>query len=101
MRLLAPALLPASALLQEPWLVGVWLGWNAIVFALFGYDKAQARRGGRRVPEKTLLTCAACAGVFGGFVAMFTFRHKTRKASFFVPMLLIAVAWGAVAYALA
>ncbi len=47
--------------------------------ALFGYDKMQAARGAWRVPERTLCQSATLGGWPGGFVAMQTFRHKTRK----------------------
>jgi uncharacterized membrane protein YsdA (DUF1294 family) len=55
---------------------------NAITFLLFGVDKLQARRGGRRIRERTLLTWLFLSGVAGAWFAMSLFRHKTVKAPF-------------------
>lgn len=48
------------------------------------HDKLQAKQGGRRVPEMTLLNLS----VFGGSVAMYLtmklIRHKTRHPRFMV-----------------
>lgn len=56
--------------------------WNAAVFLLMGYDKHQARRGGRRVSERALLTCGAAFGAAGLWLGMRYFRHKTQHARF-------------------
>lgn len=65
--------------LPAPWLVGGWvLFWSALGFLLMGWDKAQARRGRRRVPERTLLGIALVGGSPGVALAMVTLRHKTR-----------------------
>lgn len=56
--------------------------WNVIVFLLMGYDKLQARRGGWRVSESTLLTCAAVFGAAGLWLGMQFFRHKTQHSRF-------------------
>lgn len=55
---------------------------NAGSAGLFAYDKAQAARGGWRVPERRLCQSALVGGWAGGLVAMQMFRHKTRKKSF-------------------
>ncbi|PYI56578.1 DUF1294 domain-containing protein [Paenibacillus flagellatus] len=55
---------------------------NAVGFFLFGYDKVRAVRGGRRVPEKRLFLVAAIGGAAGAWIAMRSFRHKTKHASF-------------------
>jgi uncharacterized membrane protein YsdA (DUF1294 family) len=56
-----------------------------------GYDKAQARKRGRRVPESTLFLLSAIGGALGGIVGMRIWRHKTKHASFVIgfPVLLI------------
>ena len=66
-------------------------GWNVAVFALYGADKALAVLKRRRVPEKVLLEMTAFGGAPGAAVAMFLFRHKTRKTIFRwgVPALLV------------
>jgi len=57
---------------------------NFINFLLFGYDKFLARRGGWRIPEKSLLGLTLFGGGIGGLAGMLLFRHKTRKNFFWV-----------------
>lgn len=64
------------------------LAMNVVTFLTFGYDKACARRGRRRVPERTLIGLAFATGVIGAWVGMSTFRHKTQKTSFRLSMAL-------------
>lgn len=47
-------------------------------FVFMGLDKAYARRGEYRIPEKTLFWVALLGGAAGGTAGMFFFRHKTR-----------------------
>ena len=68
---------------------------NILVFIFAGYDKYQARKNNRRVPEKTLFLMALTGGSPGLLTAMLLFRHKTSKTSFivkFAVILLIQVA---------
>lgn len=51
---------------------------NVFTFSLMGSDKARAKAGRWRIPERTLLLSAACFGALGGTLGMFYFRHKTR-----------------------
>jgi uncharacterized membrane protein YsdA (DUF1294 family) len=61
----------------------VWLAAASVItFILYGYDKAQAKRNGRRVPEKYLHWLAFLGGFPGGWLGRFVFRHKTRKGIF-------------------
>lgn len=62
---------------------------NVVTFYLYGFDKRQAKRGGRRIPERTLLGLSAIGGSLGALSAMNLFRHKTRKPKFYlgVPLL--------------
>ncbi len=62
---------------------------NLISFAAFGWDKQKARWGGRRIPEKTLLSLAVFGGSVGAWIGMKVFRHKIRKAEFKVGILVI------------
>ena len=56
--------------------------WSALAFLAFGYDKWQARRKGRRVPESFLVLLGALGGWPGGLLGLKVFRHKTSKRSF-------------------
>ncbi|MCR5383951.1 MAG: DUF1294 domain-containing protein [Saccharofermentans sp.] len=57
---------------------------NLVAFLLYGVDKAYAKTGARRIPEKTLLFWAWIGGSIGAFLGMNIFHHKTLKAKFFV-----------------
>lgn len=64
---------------------------NLAAFALYGVDKARARRGAWRIRESTLLGAAACFVALGALLGMQLFRHKTKHRAFAlgVPALLI------------
>lgn len=62
---------------------------NILVFIFAGYDKSQARKNNRRVPEKTLFIMALTGGSPGLLTAMLLFRHKTSKTSFIVKFVVI------------
>ena len=49
-----------------------------IGFASMGLDKAKAKAGAWRIPEKTLLTIAVIGGSTGVWIGMELFRHKTK-----------------------
>lgn len=51
---------------------------NLLAFALMGIDKAKAKRGAWRIPEKTLFLVTALFGGLGGTLGMTFFRHKTK-----------------------
>ena len=57
-----------------PVLLGVM---SVISFTLMGIDKAKARRGSRRIPEKTLFLFTLLGGGIGGTLGMHVFHHKT------------------------
>jgi uncharacterized membrane protein YsdA (DUF1294 family) len=62
-----------------------WLvGGSVATLVLYGLDKRQAQRGGRRTPERLLFVLALAGGVVGAWAGMFLFRHKTRHASFYI-----------------
>lgn len=60
------------------------LAMSAITFFVYVYDKLQAKRGGFRVSEKTLLLLALAFGAPGALLAMYSVRHKTLKPKFTV-----------------
>jgi uncharacterized membrane protein YsdA (DUF1294 family) len=64
---------------------------NAVNFFSMGYDKQQAKKGLRRIPEKRLFTYAAVGGALGGWLGMLNWRHKTKHMSFVLgfPALLV------------
>lgn len=78
-----------------PWL-GAWLfAINLISLVYYGCDKLQARRAGRRVPERVLHLLALAGGSAGAYAGMRAFRHKTLKGGFRV------VFWGIIVLQLA
>ena len=64
---------------------------NAAGFLLMRIDKGKARKNRWRIPEATLMGIAAVGGSVGVLIGMYTFRHKTKHAKFYigVPLLLI------------
>ena len=60
-------------------------------FALFGMDKRKAKRGGWRIPERTLFSAAILGGTPGAMLGMKVFHHKTKHWYFkvFFPVLLV------------
>ena len=64
---------------------------NVITFVIFGVDKYKAIRQEWRIRESTLLGLALIGGSIGGWLAMYTFHHKTKKVKFFVGIPVILV----------
>jgi uncharacterized membrane protein YsdA (DUF1294 family) len=73
--------------------LGIWalVALNVVTFAIFGWDKFCATHGRRRISERALLTLMAVGGSPGGWAAMLVFHHKTQKASFRWPAIVIVV----------
>jgi uncharacterized membrane protein YsdA (DUF1294 family) len=65
---------------------------NVVVLLLCALDKVCARRNAWRVPEATLLLCAALGGAGSLLAGMILFRHKTKHKRFVigVPLILIS-----------
>ena len=60
-----------------------WLAaWSVVTFVAYAIDKAQARRGGWRIPEVALHGLALAGGAIGGWVGLLALRHKTRHPVF-------------------
>ena len=64
------------------WLVFI----NLFSFVLFGADKARAKKGAWRIPERTLILSAVLGGSVGAMAGMQVFRHKTRHRKFTIGM---------------
>jgi uncharacterized membrane protein YsdA (DUF1294 family) len=71
------------------------MGISLVTFVQYGWDKRQARRHKRRIPEKRLHLLALLGGTPGAFLGQLFFRHKTRKTRFqavFVGVVLLQMA---------
>jgi uncharacterized membrane protein YsdA (DUF1294 family) len=55
---------------------------SLLTFVLFGLDKLQAKREGRRTSERNLLVLSALGGAVGGLLGMGIFRHKSTRQAF-------------------
>lgn len=64
---------------------------NLVALLLCAVDKACAGRNAWRVPEVTLLLCAALGGSVGLLTGMLLLRHKTshKKFAIGVPLILL------------
>lgn len=62
---------------------------NSLTFIITGYDKFQAKRGGRRIQESILFILAFIGGTIGLLAGMFFFRHKIAKTTFVMKFLYI------------
>ena len=75
-----------------------WLvGWSIPTFAIYGIDKAQAKRDGWRVPESLLHALALGGGVIGAWAGRLVFRHKTQKPEFLVVLIAATILWAGLA----
>jgi uncharacterized membrane protein YsdA (DUF1294 family) len=87
-----------------PWywtaLIAYLLVINLITFFVYGLDKWKASLNTRRIPEKTLWLMAIIGGSVGALGGMKMFHHKTRKAAFFGPFLIILLLQVAVLFIL-
>lgn len=70
---------------------------NLIAFALYGIDKAKAKRHAWRIPERTLLACGLLAPAGSG-LGMLAFHHKVRKGYFYLAVLAGFILWAAIGY---
>ncbi len=55
---------------------------SATAFATYGWDKFQAKRSSRRIPEACLHGLAIIGGTPGSYLGQRVFRHKTVKEEF-------------------
>ena len=76
---------PTTAVWTEALLLGAGAALvvlNLVTMLVFAHDKRAARRGARRVPERTLHTLELLGGWPGSLMAQRLLRHKTAKASY-------------------
>lgn len=64
---------------------------NCIALALMMTDKLKAKKGSRRIPEKTLFLAVILGGGIGGTAGMYLFRHKTKHWYFALGFPLITI----------
>ena len=62
-----------------------------ITFLFYGYDKYQAINRNTRIPEIVLHLLTLAGGTIGAVAGQLLFRHKTKKLSFRVVFIIIAV----------
>ena len=79
------------------WAVAWLLAANLLAWIITAFDKSAARRGWRRVPERTLFLVAAAGGTPAMLLTMCIIRHKTRHPKFMVGLPLLLVVQAAVA----
>lgn len=81
--------------------VSLLIEWVALVslfgFGAMGVDKLLAMGRRSRVSERTLWLTSLLGGFPGIFVGGLVFHHKTSKTEFWVPVVVSAVLWVAVA----
>ena len=56
--------------------------WNIAVMIIYGIDKWFAKKGKRRIKERTLILIAFLLGGTGSMFGMVLFNHKTSKIKF-------------------
>jgi uncharacterized membrane protein YsdA (DUF1294 family) len=86
----------------------IYLVWilvlSLVTFAIFGWDKRQAGRDGRRISESTLLVLSTVGGWPGALWGSHLFRHKTQKQPFrlwlYLGIMLHVVCVALIAYAI-
>ncbi len=64
---------------------------SLITAILTVYDKIAAKRGARRIRERTLLLCGFFGGALCEYAVMLLIRHKTRKKKFMITLPLFII----------
>lgn len=63
-------------------IVLVYAAMSLFTFVAYGIDKGRARRGQRRIPERTLHGLGLAGGWPGALLGQSVFRHKRQKGKF-------------------
>lgn len=72
-----------------------------ITFLVYFIDKLKAKAGAFRISEKLLLTLSLLGGAYGGILAMYTIRHKTKHWYFSAMNVVGILIHGAIIFILA
>ena len=68
------------------WRMPAWLAYffavSLVTFGTFGWDKFQAKRSRKRIPENCLHALTLIGGTLGSLAGQKMFRHKTAKGQF-------------------
>jgi uncharacterized membrane protein YsdA (DUF1294 family) len=78
-------------LLRLEWFWAWWSSASLVTFCTYGYDKAQAKRDGQRVPEIILHIMAISGGVAGAWAGRGLFRHKTRHSVITIVLIIATI----------
>lgn len=70
------------AKILAPFLLLLYVGFSALTFFLYWYDKRKARKDEWRIAENTLHSFSLMGGWPGALLAQRFFHHKSRKRSF-------------------
>lgn len=74
-----------------------WLGViNVVTAAAYAWDKVAARRGARRIRERTLWRLCLAGGVLGAWIVFLGMRHKTLHRSFWAVQSVATALWIAI-----
>ncbi|ACL25328.1 DUF1294 domain-containing protein [Chloroflexus aggregans] len=73
------------------WIIGWYLATSLVTLTLYIEDKWRARRGMRRIREKTLHRWELLGGWPGALIAQELARHKVKKSSYMFTFWLIVV----------
>ena len=71
---------------------------NLIAFIQMAFDKSLARKNRGRISEAQLIAPTLFGGIIGTLLGMLTFRHKTKKWSFQLKLLVAFIAFLAALY---
>ena len=63
-------------------ILGIYCGASILTFLVYAFDKSAAKRGGRRICEKTLHLLSLAGGWPGAIVAQQLLQHKSTKQDF-------------------
>ena len=64
---------------------------SVVNFLFYGFDKLTAKFEKQRIPEIVLHLLSLCGGFPGGWAGRAAFRHKTRKRSFLIVLILSTI----------
>ena len=81
------------------WIAYTYATMSGLAFAVYGFGKHRAARGGVRVRERTLHLLELLGGWPGALLGQAILRHKRRKLSYMVVFVVIVglhvAAWAA------